>query len=141
MDILTGPGDVIYGLVIVAAFIGALAVSFMTIMSLAWGGSASFMFNLVVVTGNLCTLGLFTGLLGVLSRRPIFAFLTLLGSSFFPCVFIALFLPILWHQNEKFEGNVPLSWVVLFIVDSFAVVLSIAKLKQLRTTEVTPWPQ
>jgi hypothetical protein len=134
MNLLTYPGNVVYALVTAAAFLGGLFVSFVTIFGLAWGDSIGFV--VAAVLGNLSTLGLFFGLIGVLSRKPSLALITSFSAAFVPCTVAVLYSQVVWKPNLSIApgSNLPPLWGVFLLVDLLAMLLAFTKFRQLRTS-------
>jgi hypothetical protein len=125
MNVLKTPGNWIFLMVTLAAFLGGLLASLTTLLGFAYGGFESARFDIVAVVVALSTLALFVGMLGVPSHRQVFAVLTLLSSG---CLLVVLGLYATGTRGE------PLVWTLfLVLIESAAMILSVLKLRQLRT--------
>ena len=139
MNVLKGPGSIIYALVTLIAFLGSLLISLASFWGFAYGGTESVAYDSVVVILNLCTLGLAIGSIEAwTSNHRGFTITTLLSSA---CLFLIMgsyFLLILYKTPTH---GMPLIGILLFVlIEGTAMVLSFLRFRQLHV-EVIPWPQ
>ena len=137
MNVLRSPGNMIYALVTLLAFLGGLLVSLVLVVGFAYVGFLGvhsenvglLAYDAAVVITSLGSVVLFVGMLGTASRKPAFATLTLLAST---CLFLVTGFGI-----STFRGRALIWPFALITADMTAMILSALKLRQLRSLEVT----
>jgi len=123
-----------------AAVAGLVAMAYILII-LAWGGTGSTGLNIAAIFGLISTLLLLAGALAAASPRSIFPFLTIMGGLFAPCAFVIAFRHDLGKSIIATVSDLPLPWLMILLTESSAIVLSAAKLIQLRiSSRQIPWP-
>jgi hypothetical protein len=133
MSMLNKRANTVLAALTLAAFLGGLLVWLVTVWGFAYGGFESVRFNSAAAATAVSTLALFVGMLGASSNLRVFAILTLLGSAW-------LAFEVGYYDTSLLIYSTGTPWkaiaclVVLFAVESTAAILSILKLKQLRTT-------
>jgi hypothetical protein len=138
MNLLRSPGTIIYGITALGAFLCGLLVSITLLVGFAYSGLAGdapggfLRYSIVAALGISATVVLFVGLLGTSSRRRTFPLLTVIGT--------ALLLILLGLYAIAGARGEPLIWsTLLILIGVAALIFSSLKLKQLRSTGVTPW--
>ncbi len=139
MNVLKGPGSIIYALVTLIAFLSSLLISLTSFWGFAYGGTESVAYDSVVAILNLCTLGLAIGVIEAwTSPHRGLTITTLLSSA---CLFLIVgsyFLLILYKAPTT---GMPLIGLSLFVlIQGTAMILSFLRFRQLHA-EVTPCPQ
>src|SRR5258708_38618617 len=131
MNLLRNPGNMIYGISALGAFLCGLLVSITLLVGFAYSGLAGdapgdtgfLRYNIVAAVGTSATVVLFVGLLGISSRRRTFPLVIVIGSA-------SLLILLGPYAIAGVRGE-PLIWTTLLIlIEVAALIFSSLKLKQ-----------
>jgi hypothetical protein len=134
MNLLRNPGNAIYGVVSLGAFLCGFLISVILIAGFGYAGIAGDApgdpaygrYTVAAVAGFLGTAMLTVGLVGTTSARRPFPIFTIIGSA----LLILLLFP---YATVAVRGNAQIFPLLLFFMQLSALILSSLKLKQLQT--------